>query len=69
MSLDAIKARLGSIHPRKMATYSGAARTLLQDDLPDLIELASAVELWIESDGQPKEHNAVLKAFGELGKK
>lgn len=44
MSLEAIKARLGSISPRKMATYSGAARTLLEEDLPKLIKVVEEAE-------------------------
>lgn len=39
MSLDAVKARLYSISPRKMVTYSGAARKLLEEDMPRLLDI------------------------------
>lgn len=41
MTLDAIKARLGSIPPAKLNGLSKSVQRLLEEDMPKLIEVAA----------------------------
>ncbi len=46
MSLDAIRARLGSVPPAKLNGLPRSVQRLLEEDLPKLIRVAEAAKLF-----------------------
>lgn len=66
MSLDAIKARLGSISPTRMAELSPATRVLLTEDMPKLIEFVEVAQVFRrlrESDCPHPQYRGAERAF------
>lgn len=64
MSLDALKARLGSISPSAMNTLPGSVRRIIEDDVPKLIALAEAIQIGHEYESEACPLCCAIEAVG-----